>query len=206
HYLSAVAEAQEAVAGFQARGVRAVALRADLSREEEVGQLFGAAAGQLGRVDVLVNCAAVWQPARLEDVRAADLRLHFDVNVLGSFLCARAAGLMMVRQPEGGGIINLGGWAEARPSPTYAAYFASKGCIPTLTRCLAVELGTRNPRVRVNAVLPGPVLIPADLPEAERQEAIDATLVRREGSPENVAGAVLALVANDFITVACLPE
>src|SRR5262249_61445844 len=125
HYLSAVAEAQEAVAGFQARGVRAVALRADLSREEEVGQLFGAAAGQLGRVDVLVNCAAVWQPARLEDVRAADLRLHFDVNVLGSFLCARAAGVMMVRPPGGGCVINLGDGAEGPAGTGLHAHLAS---------------------------------------------------------------------------------
>ena len=57
-----------------------------------------------------------------------------------------------------------------------------------------MELGTRNPRVRVNCVLPGPVMLPPDLPEAERREAIAATLVKREGSPENVALAVLALV------------
>ena len=75
----------------------------------------------------------------------------------------------------------------------------------SLTRCLAVELGTRNPKVRVNCVLPGPVMLPPDLPEAERSEAINATLVKREGSPEHVAKAVLALVANDFITGVCLP-
>ena len=59
----------------------------------------------------------------------------------------------MVRQPEGGAIVLVGDWAIARPYLTHAAYFASKGAIPTLTRTLAVELGSRNPAIRVNAIL-----------------------------------------------------
>ncbi len=205
HYWTSSAEAAESVAEFQARGVEVLPYQADLSDETAVRGLFAAARERFGRLDVLVNCAAIWRPKRLEDVSAADVRAHFDANVLGTFLCSREAGLLMVGQPEGGCIVNLGDWAEARPYPGYAAYFASKGAIPALTRCLAVELGTRNPRVRVNCVLPGPVLLSADLPEAERREAIDATLVRREGRPENVAQAVLCLLDNDFITGASLP-
>jgi pteridine reductase len=111
----------------------------------------------------------------------------------------------MVKQPEGGCIVNFGDWALARPYPDYAAYFASKGAIPALTRCLAVELGARNPQVRVNCVLPGPVLFPPEMPAAEREEAIRSTLVKRQGRPENVASAVLLFVENDFVTGACLP-
>src|SRR5438552_2240354 len=85
-----------------------------------------------------------------------------------------ADGLAMVRQPEGGCIVTVGDWAVARPYVGYAAYFPSKGAIPTLTRCLAVELGSRNPAVRVNCVLPGPVFLPTDLPEAERLQAVNA--------------------------------
>jgi pteridine reductase len=77
--------------------------------------------------------------------------------------------------------------------------------VPALTRALAVELGVRNPRVRVNCILPGPVMLPPDLPEAERQQAIGATLVRQEGRPEHVAQAVLFLIADDFVTGVCLP-
>jgi pteridine reductase len=205
HYRTAEAEAAEAVAELLAKGLDAAAFQADLGREEDANSLIQSVLGRFTRLDVLVNCAAIWRSKRLEDVTAADVREHFDANVLGTFLCARSAGLAMVKQESGGCIINLGDWAEARPYSNYAAYFASKGAIPTLTRCLAVELGTRNPNVRVNCVLPGPVMLPADLPEAERKEAIDATLVRREGRPENVARAVLALVENDFITGACLP-
>ncbi len=118
---------------------------------------------------------------------------------------AQQAGLAMVPQPEGGCIVNFGDWASARPYLNYAPYLVSKGAIPALTRCLAVELGTRNPRLRVNCVLPGPVLFPPDMPEAEREEAIRSTLVRREGQPANVAAAVLFLVENDFVTGVCLP-
>jgi len=160
---------------------------------------------RFGRIDVLVNCAGIWQRKRLEDVTAADVRRHFDTNTLGTFLCCQQAGLAMVGQPEGGVIVNLGDWADVRPYLDYSAYFPSKGAVAALTRSFAVELAHRNPRVRVNCVLPGPVMLPPDLPEAEKRQAINATLVKREGSPENVAQAVLAFVDNDFVTGACLP-
>lgn len=190
---------------FRARGVEAVTHRADLADETAVRGLVRAALDHFGRLDVLVNCAAVWQSRPLEDVTAADVRRHFEANVLGTFLCGREAGLAMVKQAEGGCVVNFGDWAEARPYPDYAAYFASKGAVSALTRCLAVELGTRNPRVRVNAILPGPVLFQPDLPAAEQEGAAQTTLVRQAGRPDSVAQAVLALVANDFITGVCLP-
>jgi pteridine reductase len=205
HYFTSGAEAEESVRAFEALGLTAAAFPADLTDEAAVRGLVQAVLARFGRIDVLVNCAAIWRRKRLEDVTAADVRAHFEANTLGTFLCCQHAGLAMVRQPEGGCIVTVGDWAVARPYPNYAAYFPSKAAIPGLTRCFAVELGLRNPKVRVNAVLPGPVMLPADLPEAERREAIAATLVKREGTPQHVAQAVLALVENDFITGACLP-
>jgi pteridine reductase len=111
----------------------------------------------------------------------------------------------MSAQPEGGAIVTLGDWAIERPYLEHAAYLVSKGAIPTLTRTFAVELAKLNPRVRVNCVLPGPVMLPPELPAAEREAAIRATLVQREGRPENVARAVLHFIENDFVTGACLP-
>ena len=205
HYHTSAASAAESVAYFRGRGVRAVAVRADLTDEAAVRALVAQALDQFGRLDVVVNCAAVWQRKPLEDVTAADLRRHFEANTLGTFLCAQHAGLAMVRQPEGGCIVNLGDWAEARPYLDYAAYFPSKGAVTAMTRSLAVELGTRNPNVRVNCILPGPVLLPPDLPEAERRQAIHATVVKREGRPENIAQAVLFFIDDDFVTGVCLP-
>jgi pteridine reductase len=205
HYRTSAAEAAASVVAFQARGVEAVALRADLADERSARELVDRTLSHFGRIDVLVNCAAVWSPKKFEDVTAADVRHDFEANALGTFVCSQQAGLAMVRQPEGGCIVTLGDWAVARPYANYAAYFPSKGAIPAMTRSLAVELGSRNPAVRVNCILPGPVMLPPDLPEAERRAAIDATLVKREGRPEHIAHAVVFLVENDFVTGVCLP-
>ncbi|WP_052640098.1 SDR family NAD(P)-dependent oxidoreductase [Zavarzinella formosa] len=205
HYRSSEAEAAETVAFLQSLGVKAVAFQADLADEQAVTRLMDAVWAEFGRLDVLVNSAAIWNRKPLEQVTAADVREHFETNTLGTFLCAQIAGLRMVAQLEGGCIINIGDWAEIRPYLDYAAYFPSKGGVTTLTRSLAVELGTRNPKVRVNAVLPGPVMLPPDMPDEERRQAINATLVKREGTPHHVAKAVLSLIDNDFITGVCLP-
>lgn len=205
HYRNSAKEAAETVEHLRSRGVEAVAFQADLAEESAVRDLVHGAHNHFGRLDVLVNCAAVYKAKRLEDVTAADLHHNFEVNLLGTFLCAQQVGLAMVQQPEGGCIVNFGDWALARPYLNYAPYFVSKGAIPALTRCLAIELGTRNPRVRVNCVLPGPVLFPPDMPQAEREEAIRSTLVQREGQPENIAAAVISFVENDFVTGVCLP-
>ncbi len=205
HYRSSEAEALLTVENLRGQGVRAVPLQADLTDEKAVGALVSRTLDTFGRLDVLVNCAAAWRSKKLEDVTAADVRHYFETNTLGTFLCSQQAGLAMVRQPEGGNIVTLGDWAVERPYLHYAAYFPSKGAIPTLTRTLAVELGTRNPRVRVNCILPGPVMLPPDLPQAERDEAVNATLVKREGRPENIAQAVLFFLDNDFVTGVCLP-
>jgi pteridine reductase len=204
HYRTSAAEAEEAVADFTAQGVPAAAFGADLSDELAARALVSKVRERWGRIDVLVNCASIWRSKRLEDVTAADVRANFETNVLATFVCSQAAGLAMVAQPDGGTIINFGDWAEARPYPHFAAYFATKGGIPTLTRCLAVELGTRNPRVRVNCILPGPVLLPPDLPPAEREASVAGTLVHKEGGPDSIVRAVMSLVDNDFITGTCL--
>jgi pteridine reductase len=205
HYNTSANEAQAAADEFRSRGIEAISIGANLADEQQVHALVDQTCERFGRLDVLVNCAAAWKSKRLENVTAADVKHYFDANTLGTFLCCQRAGLVMVKQPEGGSIVNFGDWAIERPYINYAAYFPSKGAIPTLTRSLAVELGSRNPRVRVNCIMPGPVMIPADLSAAERELSINATLVKREGKPENVVQAVLHFIDNDFVTGACLP-
>jgi pteridine reductase len=205
HYRSSAADAADTITHLQSRGVTAIAVEADLTDEKAVHALVNQTLEQFGRLDVLVNTAAAWRPKRLEDVTAADVLHYFQTNTLGTFLCSQQAGLAMVRQPEGGSIVTIGDWAIVRPYVNYAAYFPSKGAIPTLTRSLAVELASRNPRVRVNCIMPGPVMLPPDLPEAERQAAIRATLVKREGSAQHIALAVLFFLDNDFVTGVTLP-
>lgn len=205
HYRSSAKEAAETETYFRNKGVSVATAQADLANEADVKRLIQQTLDLFGRVDVLVNTAAIWKSKPLEEVTAEDVRLHFDTNALGTFLCGQHAGLAMVRQPTGGLIVNVGDWADVRPYLNYAAYFPSKGAVSSITRCLAVELGTRNPRVRVNCILPGPVMLPPDLPEEEKRQAIQATLVKREGSPLNLAQAVLGFLDNDFVTGVCLP-
>ncbi len=204
HYNRSDAEAQQTAAQLRTHGVRVEIAQADLATAAGARGLVEQTLGHFGRIDVLVTCASIWEPKRLEEIDAADLKRHFDINVGGTFFCAQQAGLAMVRQPDGGCIVLFGDWAVRRPYLDYAAYFAGKGAIPTLTRCLAVELGTRNPRVRVNCVEPGPAMVPDAVSPAERAAIADATLVKREGRPEHLAQAVISFVDNDFITGACL--
>lgn len=198
-------EAEETARELTEAGTEAIAITADLRDEQATRQMVATVHDRFGRIDALVNSAAVWISKPLEFITAADVRQHFEVNTLGTFICCQEVGLRMVAQQTGGAIVNIGDWAVARPYLDYAAYFAAKGSIPALTRTFAVELGTRNPRVRVNAVLPGPVLLPAEMAPEERRKVINATLVKREGSPHDIAQAILFLLQNTFVTGVCLP-
>ncbi len=205
HYRGSAAEANETVEELQAGGRRACAVQADVGVESDVVRMVRRVHETFGRIDVLVTAAAIWEPSSLEEVTGDDLLRHLSVNTVGTFLCCLHVGRLMVQQPEGGAIITIGDWAIERPYSDYLAYFASKGSIPAMTRAFAVELAARNPRVRVNCILPGPVMLPPEMDAAERAEAIAGTLLQREGTPQHVAEAALFLAEHDYITGVCLP-
>ncbi|MCA9142490.1 MAG: SDR family oxidoreductase [Planctomycetaceae bacterium] len=198
-------EAEQTAAELRQEGANVFVCNADVSDEQQVRNMVEAVKAHFGRIDVLVNCAAIWKPMQLEAVTAAEVRRNFDINTLGTFLCCQQVGLLMASQPNGGAIVNVGDWAIKRPYLDYAAYFPSKGAIPTLTRDLAIELANRNPRVRVNAILPGPAMVPTGLSEEEKQAAIDNTLVKLAGAPRHIADAAIFLIEHEFITGICLP-
>ncbi len=173
---------------------------------------------QVGRLDILVNSAAVWPEQPMEEMTAEDIRQCFDVNTVAPLMLAKAAGLRMAEQATGGAIINLGDVAtgpDGTPYPGYMAYHPSKAAVPGMTKALAVELADRNPRIRVNAVLPGPVICEhlPDEPEesAERKDHTrDAALIATPdegayGKAEHVAHAVAMLVENPFVTGVSVP-
>lgn len=181
------------------------AFQADVSAAADVDRMLDAVLQRFGRLDALVTTASVWETIPLEEVTAEDLLRNFSINTMGTFFCARRAGLIMADQAEGGAIVTIGDWAIRRPYLDHAAYFISKGAIPTLTQTLAVELATRNPKVRVNCIHPGPVMFPPDASESERGEMIESTLVKDANCPESIAIAVKFLIDNPFVTGACLP-
>jgi pteridine reductase len=183
-------------------GHEAAAFGAELRDEDASRAMIDRVRRHFGQLDLLVNNAATWAPTPLDTVAADDLRRFFEVNTVSTFVCCQQAGLHMADQSTGGAIVNIADWAVERPYKDYSAYFVSKGAIPTMTRTFAVELA---PKVRVNAVLPGPVLMPTELPQQVRERAVKGTLLQRAGRPENIADAVLFLAENDFVTGVCLP-
>jgi pteridine reductase len=202
HANTSLDRAQALVEELAQSGREAKAFGADLRDEDATRAMIDRARRHFGRLDALVNSAAIWAPTPLETAAADDVRRFFEVNALSTFICCQQSGHIMAEQDQGGAIVNIGDWAIARPYRDHGAYFVSKATIPTMTRIFAVELA---PRVRVNAVLPGPVMMPEEMTEAERQRAIDGTLLGRAGTPENVATAVAFLLENDFITGVCVP-
>lgn len=186
-------------------GVPAKVVQAELRDEQATRAMIDQVHNEFGRLDVMINSAAIYYPQPLEEVTGEQVREYFDINTLATFIGCQHAGLKMVQQPAGGVIINIGDWAIAQPYTDYAAYFPSKGSIPTMTRMFAVELSQRNPLVRVNAIMPGPVVFPPTFTAQQREQVIATTLVKHAGSPENVAHAAVFLVENNFVTGACLP-
>lgn len=171
-----------------------------------------------GVLDILVNSAAIWPETPFESFEACDVRKCLDVNTVAPLVLAKHAGLWMVEQESGGVIINMGDAATApdgKPYRNYPAYHPSKAAIPGMTRMLAVELSRRNKRVRVNAVLPGPVIcqhLPGEPVETDerKDEARYVSLIRTGeeggyGKAEHVAHAVAMLVENPFMTGVVLP-
>lgn len=205
HANASTTDAEQTAGELNEAGGEAIAVAADLRDPAAIREMIGHVRDHFGSIDALVNSAAVWKAKPLEAITAEDVRENFEINTLGTFVCCQEAGLIMVGQQNGGAIVNIGDWAIERPYCDYAAYFTAKGSIPTLTRTFAVELAARNPRVRVNAVLPGPVLLRAGISPVERRQIIDATLVKREGTPEELAAAIVFLLESSFITGVCLP-
>ena len=205
HYRSSEEQARQTVADIEAAGGTAIACRADLSEESDVSRLVGTAVDAFGRLDAMVHTAAIYQPHDLDEVDAALLRKYWEANTLSSYLCGLHAGRAMVTQDAGGAVVLFGDWAIARPYPRFGAYFPSKGAVPTTVAVLARELAERNPQVRVNAILPGPVLLPPDTSDEERDRIAAGTLVKRIGTPEDISDAVRFLLRNTFVTGVCLP-
>ena len=206
HANRSVAGANELAASLHKdHNVEAIVVSGSLEDDSVPERIVEETHHAFGRIDVLVNSAAIWTPTSLAKITPDEIRRYFDINTVGSFLCARAAGQKMIDQSTGGSIINIGDWATVRPYLDHAAYFPSKGAIEVMTRSLAVELGHRNARVRVNCIQPGPVLLADDVSDEHRQKVAGSTLVGKVGTAEHVAHAVQFLCENDFVTGVCLP-
>ena len=201
NYRTAADGAAATVAAAQRAGVRALAVQGDMVRATDVDRLLTATLDAYGRVDILVANAGVFRRTPVDTLTEADWDAMLDGNLRTAFLSAHRFGLHM-RAHGGGAIVTLADVAAARPWADYVPYSVAKAGVVALTVGLAKALA---PLVRVNAIAPGPVLMPDDFDPAHRQREVDRTLLRREGRAEHVADAVVALAANDYITGVVLP-
>jgi NAD(P)-dependent dehydrogenase (short-subunit alcohol dehydrogenase family) len=202
NYVADSAGADAVVKACEAAGRRAIAVRADISKPEEVEAMFEACDKQLGPVSLLVNNAGVVGTATtVAELPDAALRETFEVNVFGTIYCARAAIRRMSTARGGGGgggvIVNISSIAVNLGSPgEYVHYAASKGAIDSFTIGLAKEVGPEG--IRVNAVQAGTtdtgIHAKAGNPDRPAQVAKLAPL-RRIAEPEDTAEAVLYLAS-----------
>ncbi|HEX7051554.1 MAG TPA: SDR family oxidoreductase [Longimicrobiales bacterium] len=196
NYFTAAAEAEETVAEITALGRRAIAVHADVSLRAEATALVRRTADAFGRLDVLVNSASVFESAPFLAIEEADWDRVLAVNLKGPFLLSQAA-TPLLRRDGGGVIINIADLSAFQPWPSYAHHSVSKAGLVQLTRVLARALG---PDIRVNCIAPGTVLPPADYTEEQIRRSRESTVLKRIGTPEEVARALLYLVESDFVT------
>ncbi|MED5436292.1 MAG: SDR family oxidoreductase [SAR324 cluster bacterium] len=202
NYLKNKAAAKQIVEEINADGGRALAVGADISREEEVVKLFCTVEDKLGKISALVNNAGILETQmRIEDMNVARLNRVFLTNIIGSFLCAREAVKRMSTKNggKGGAIVNVSSAAARLGSAgEYVDYAASKGAVDTFTRGLAQEVAEEG--IRVNGVRPG--VIDTDIHssggEPGRVERVKASIpMKRGGSAEEVAKAIMWLLSSE---------
>ncbi|GAB7544694.1 SDR family oxidoreductase [Cupriavidus sp. 8B] len=191
-------EAAQAVAGSL---VQAIAVRADVSRADDIRDLFQAVDDRFGRLDILVNNAGYGVAGTVVDLDEAEWDRLMSVNVRGMFLCSKHAIPLMFRS-GGGSIVNTGSYTAMVAIPSRAAYVASKGAISSLTRAMALDHANQN--IRVNCVAPGTIETPwfdpafanSENPERFRQELSARCPMNRMGRPEEIAEAILWLASD----------
>lgn len=202
NYRSNAQAANEVVTQINNLGGEALSVQADIANESEIDSLFKQAIAHFGKIDALVNNAGILeQQTRLDSVDGERLRRILETNVIGSFLCCKAAVRHMSSRygGQGGAIVNVSSMAARLGSPNeYIDYACSKGAIDTLTTGLAKEVAAEG--IRVNAVRPGIIEteMHASGGEPGRVERLAPSLpMQRGGTPEEVAAAIMWLLSDE---------
>ncbi|MCX8098828.1 MAG: pteridine reductase [Casimicrobiaceae bacterium] len=194
HYRQSAQAARELAARLEARRPGSTALaQLDLLEWRRAPELIEAALLRWGRLDALVNNASLFAPTALATASDEDWERLLGSNLRAPFELARAAAPHLKERQ--GAIVNITDIHAERPMAGYLLYSVAKAGLAQLTRALALELA---PRVRVNAVAPGPIAWPEDgqIDSAERERILSTTPLRREGHPEQIAQAVRYLLCD----------
>lgn len=199
-YNRSKAEVEETAAAIQMLGRRSFVRSADLRDSKSCEVLVAETATNLGRLDILINMASLYQARPFDELTEADWDANIDLDLKSAFLCTKAA-LPAMRAQGGGRIINFSDWVAASGRPRYkgyVAYYVAKMGLIALTQALALELAEDN--ILVNAIAPGPILAPPTITAEEHQSIADATPLGRWGGPNEIVKVVLALLDTDFVT------
>jgi pteridine reductase len=195
HYHRSATGAQQTADDAAAMGRRTALFPADLADTAAAEALPDQVVAQLGRLDVLVSSASLFESAPLAEVSAEAWDRVMAVNLRAPFLLTRAAAPHLAG--AGGVIINIADLAGLQSWPAFPHHGVSKAGLIHLTRVAARSLG---PAVRVNCVVPGTVLPPEDYTEEQIAASVERTVLQRVGSPRDVEEAMLFLVRSDFAT------
>ncbi len=199
HYASASSQpdAESAAAEVREYGGDALVVGGNQSNAAEVAALFGAIHAHFGRLDVQVNSAAIFKRTPLLEITEAEWDEVMGINLKGPFLLTQHAARLM--QGNGGGvIINISDNSGLHPWAARPHHSISKAGVIMLTQVSALALAQSG--IRVNCVVPGPVLVPADADESVLSELAAGLPVGHIGSPRNIADACLFFAQNDFAT------
>ncbi|MBI4609428.1 MAG: 3-oxoacyl-ACP reductase FabG [Candidatus Rokubacteria bacterium] len=194
NYIAREPDARSLVEAIQGKGRRALAVKADVTREDDVRVMVDRVLQAFGRIDVLVNNAGIQKAQAITEMSVEDWDRMMAVHLRGTFLCCRAVVPHM--QARGTGrIINMCSQLAYTGRARYTAYSAAKGGIVTFTRSLAQELA---PAIQVNAVAPGLVDTGFDpLPEERKREIAAALPLKRLGRPNDVAPVFVFLASDE---------
>jgi pteridine reductase len=196
HHHASSEGAEELRAEVGAAGGRAECFAADLTDARAARALPGRVVDAFGRLDVLVNSAAVMHRLDFEHTTPDQYDAILDLNLRSVFFCTQGAAAAL--RSARGRIVNIADLAGLQPWPGFAAHSVSKAGVIMLTKVLARSLA---PEVTVNAIAPGAVLVPEEYDAEERERLARATPLGRLGSPRDVVGAMLYLLeAGDFVT------
>lgn len=211
NYVTHPETAEEVVQTIKNNGSDAIAIKADVSKEDEVISMFQQMVDKYGTIDILVNNAGLQKDSSFENMSLADWQLVINVNLTGQFLCAREAvkeflkrGVVEERSRAAGKIICMSSVHEVIPWAGHVNYATSKGGINMMMKSMAQELAPK--KIRVNSIGPGAIQTPINKPAWETPEALEKLLTlipyKRIGQPEDIGKVAVWLASDesDYIT------
>jgi glucose 1-dehydrogenase len=199
NYVGSSADAQGVVDGIKQAGGRALAVEADVSKQDQVQRLVDQTVREFGRLDVMQNNAGWEKKVPFLEMPFETYQQVIDINLTGTWLGSQIAARQMVKQGDGGRIINTSSVHEDITMPTNAPYCAAKGGIRMLMRTVAIELAPH--KITVNNIAPGAIFTPIDADIQANQELEEELLneipLRRWGQPSEVANLAVFLASDE---------